>query len=257
LGGSFSEGFSINDLGQVTGESTTGTAGRAFLYSNGQMRDLGTLGGSTGEGLSINDLGQITGDSDITTGGSHAFLYSDGQMRDLGTLGGSFSEGDGINDLGQVTGQSFPTASGHAHAFLYSNGQMRDLGTLGGLYSVGSSINDLGQVTGYFGTGFADHAFLYSDGQMRDLNNLIDPALGVTLGYATGINDKGQIVANDILSGHAYLLTPVPVAVPEPGTLTLFGGSLLAVGYRARKRLRSRRQRLATPPFVRPVRIGD
>src|SRR5689334_4315033 len=51
LGGSFSEGFSINDLGQVTGESTTRTAGRAFLYSNGQMRDLGTLGGSFSEGF--------------------------------------------------------------------------------------------------------------------------------------------------------------------------------------------------------------
>ena len=31
---------------------------------------------------------------------------------------------------------------------------------------------------------------------MIDLNDVIDPALGLTLTSATGINDRGQIVAN-------------------------------------------------------------
>ena len=38
-------------------------------------------------------------------------------------------------------------------------------------------------------------AFFYSDGQMTDLNNSIDPALGIMLTGANGINDNGQIVA--------------------------------------------------------------
>ena len=47
LGGSGSVGFGINNQGQVTGYSFTATgAEHAFLFSNGQMTDLGTLGGA-------------------------------------------------------------------------------------------------------------------------------------------------------------------------------------------------------------------
>lgn len=100
-----------------------------------------------------------------------------------------------MNDRGQVTGTSW---SYHGlHAFLYSNGQMMDLGTLGGHESIGYAINDHRQVVGlsYITTGL-EHALLDNNGQMLDLNNLIDPALGVPLHDATGINDEGQIVAN-------------------------------------------------------------
>lgn len=91
-------------------------------------------------------------------------------MTDLGTLGSPFSAGFSINNAGQVTGDLI-TAGGADHAFLYSNGQMVNLGTLGGSDS---------------------HGFVYSDGQVLDLNELIDPALGVTLSDSEGINDKGQ-----------------------------------------------------------------
>jgi hypothetical protein len=52
---------------------------------------------------------------------------------------------------------------------------------------------------------------------------VIDPALGVTLNNAYGINDQGQIVANS--SNRAFLLTPVP----EPGTLAFLGAALLVL----------------------------
>ena len=46
-------------------------------------------------------------------------------------------------------------------------------------------------MTGNSGTADGSgHAFLYSNGQMLDLNNLIDPLLGITLGYANAINDN-------------------------------------------------------------------
>jgi len=45
LGGDFSRGSGINNAGQVTGQSSTSTGfTHAFLYSNGQMMDLGTPG---------------------------------------------------------------------------------------------------------------------------------------------------------------------------------------------------------------------
>jgi hypothetical protein len=49
---------------------------------------------------------------------------------------------------------------------------------------------------------------------MTDLNTLIDPASGWTVLRATGINDKGQIIANgknSLAQQHALLLTPQPL----------------------------------------------
>jgi probable HAF family extracellular repeat protein len=150
-------------------------------------------------------------------------------MTDIGTLpGGDSSFGNRINDAGQVVGEAL-TSELVTHAVLYRDGLIIDLGALpNSSYATANAINNAGQVVGYSDTlnGF-QRAFLYSKGQMRDLNDLIDPALGITLAQANAINDSGQIVANWFGSPdvrpNSYLLTPVP----EPSPLALFGVALL------------------------------
>ena len=77
LGGTFSFGQSINNLGQVTGDANTAARQRhAFLYSNGQMIDLNNvidpgLGVTLINGMGINDQGQIVANS-----GTRAFLLT-------------------------------------------------------------------------------------------------------------------------------------------------------------------------------------
>src|SRR5438309_1197975 len=78
-----------------------------LLYSNGQMRDLGTLGGDRTYGSGLNNAEQVTGYSGTSGNGpDHAFLYRSGQMIDLATLGGRDSGGLSINEAGQVVGYS-------------------------------------------------------------------------------------------------------------------------------------------------------
>lgn len=71
LGGTFSQGAGINNLGEIAGISTvaTDTLNHLFLYSGGTMHDLGTpFGGSVGSAI-INDRGEIAGNSNA------GFLY--------------------------------------------------------------------------------------------------------------------------------------------------------------------------------------
>jgi probable HAF family extracellular repeat protein len=226
LGGPWSYGNAINAAGQITGYAATTAQGNqhAFRYSNGSMTDLGTLAaGGESQGFAINAAGQVTGVSYLQK--ESAFLYSNGVMTDLGGSNLGASRGYGINNAGQVTGEVF-TNQGR-RAFLYSNGTMSALGTLGGSLSSGFAINSAGQVTGSSNTtgDAAEHAFLFSNGTMTDLNALNGVAgSGVTLIQGKGINDAGQLVANDTDANRAYLVT-LDTTVWEGGSIGSFAST--------------------------------
>jgi probable HAF family extracellular repeat protein len=105
----------INDSGEVVGYGLYRPADEedyqdhAFLYEEGQMRDLGTLGGTNSWAWGVNDTGQVVGDAETSTGESHAFLYSGGQMQDLNDLipaesGWELHNARAINARGQIVG---------------------------------------------------------------------------------------------------------------------------------------------------------
>lgn len=239
-------GWGINNAGQVVGEYRDAFGDlRAFLYSDGDLKDLGTLGGLSAVANEINDAGQITGASE--TGGfpSHAkgFLYSDGVMRDIGDLGGPFpsSIGHAINDAGEITGVSRSERA--LDAFLYSDGRMHRLelsrDACDQFPSFGYDINNSSQITGFAyrltALGCRGTAFLYEDGAMLLIGALL-PEFS-TIGY--GINDSGQVVLQAIGTGEAggYLYTEgrmekigdvIPWAINDSGWVvgqTGLGGS--------------------------------
>ena len=107
--------------------------GKAFLYSGGSMKGLGTLPGQPySEAMGIDDSGRIVGWSYSSRANvqGRAFLYEDGEMEDLGTLPGDlYSMARAIDEHGRVVGQS-RNAGGQNRAFLWEEGKMTDLNAL-------------------------------------------------------------------------------------------------------------------------------
>ena len=190
LGGNYSVGRSINESGQIAGESgDVGPMGLrtrlAFRFTeDAGMISLGTLsGGTKSAGYGINDSGQVVGESDT---------------------------GHVVN-IRHFKGRWFGEVGEEPHAFLWTEGVgMRDLGSLGGCDVLGTeamAISNNGVVVG--DCHGQRHAFRWTEAEgMIDLNTLLPPNSGWVLWGADDVNDKGQITGLGLHNGvvHAYRL---------------------------------------------------
>jgi probable HAF family extracellular repeat protein len=208
LGGGFTRGTAVNDAGQVTGYSDSGSEIHAFFWDDTdtpKMTDLGTLGGTDSRGNALSNAGHVTGKyTDIF---DHAFLWDGSTMDDFAPLEvDTYSVGKAVNDTGLVTGDfGAPSLS---HAFLSDGIALVDLGTLEGTgRSSGASINASGQVTGFSSAGSSFHAFLAADGAPPTMTDL--GTLGGAFSEGIAINDAGQVTGDSYPTGsgnlHAFL----------------------------------------------------
>jgi probable HAF family extracellular repeat protein len=207
LGGSLSAANSINNRGQVAGESNTVSGEmHAFLWEHGHMTDLGTPG-ETSSAHGINDKGEIAGAAFGKNVRGGAVLWKNGGRQSLGDLGpsGSGSTAIAINDNGEVSGVSSGLSSnrsGVVHAVIWQHGVIQDIGTLGGLHSTAKALNNRRQVVGWAEIrDQSTDAFLWQDGVMHDLGTLpggvAKPGSG---SQAAAVNGHGQVVGSSLNS---------------------------------------------------------
>lgn len=141
--------YGVNDLGQAVGAVFDGSSftQSMFIFSQGQLTNLGTAGSDWASADQINNRGVILGHRSVTNSWfsyDESFVYENGKFTNLsGLLGSQSFEARAINDFGQVVGVDYA----NNHSYLYSDGQMIDL-TKYGIYAV-SDINESGQIVGH------------------------------------------------------------------------------------------------------------
>ena len=263
LGGAVSGANSINNLGWVTGTSTTtdGTT-RAALWLFGWKLDLGTLGGpNSGVIWPVkNDIGAISGIAQTAELDPHGedwscsaflpdtghvcrgFVWERGEMRPLPTFGGTHGFATGTNNRRETVGWAENTVRDPSctspqifqfRAALWGPGrdQIRALPPFGDdSTSAATAINDSGQVVGIsgacgaaVGSVSAAHALLWEDGVPTDLGNLG----AIYWNTPMAINRHGDVVGfanNPALAIPATLFRPLAFLwTEESGGMTSLG----------------------------------
>ena len=181
LGGSVGVGNGINNIGWISGVSTTADgATHAALWSPGAVTDLGTLGGadSAVEWPVKNNHGLVVGISESAT---------------VDPNGEKFS-----------CDPDFIATHGHTCLpFLWANGAISQLPLLGGNNGFATGINNSGAAVGWAETAWHDpscvlpqvlqfEAVLWGPGANQ--KRILPPYPGDSTSAATAINDAGEVV---------------------------------------------------------------
>ena len=156
------------------GNDTPTTQPREAIANRPPQYDIvkfsASLGGTTNRGTAINNRGWVAGFSSLPQNLTrHAVLYRDGSLLDLGALGGPGTNSSvvwpGINNTGMVVGIT----------------EIADLDPLNEEWSCTAFLPSV--------TGHKCRGFFWENGVMTAL-----PTLGGNQGFATEVNDRGQIV---------------------------------------------------------------
>ncbi len=157
--------WSINNNNQIVGWSDSRQGTHAFLWDQGEMKDLdptGTFSGAYG----INNNGIVTGWSDPGPFDKAACLWNNGTKTYLD----SYGTGHAINDNDQII------IGAMSDTLVWQNGDVHDIGI-----GYPNDINNVGQVVG--GNYGGDVGFFYNNGPITNLGP----------GIAWRINNSGQI----------------------------------------------------------------
>jgi probable HAF family extracellular repeat protein len=219
-----------------------------FLWRDGHMSALPTFGGYNGQASAINNRGETVGfaengalDSTCPAGTTNnrisiPALWARG-IADALPLVGNDPDGFafGVNDRGQAVGYSGNCTTA-THAVMWKDNTayvLRDLGGSGSNF--GFVINNRGQIAGEIGS--ADGTTFYAgvwlggaDGPVTNIGTLPED-FGA---FATGLNERGQVVGNSIDSNfnwaHGFIwqdgvMTDLNTLIPADSNLFIISAS--------------------------------
>jgi uncharacterized membrane protein len=206
LAGDQTVAHGVSPMGVVVGEWVPQGKGRSeavyWIQHAPQSLDLCCGGMIKG----ANRAGIMVGDAYDEQGRYHAFEWSPVHGRRMLGPTDRYSSAVAINEAGHALLQV------GREGYLEAGGELRRLELSGRFYNSIRSMNDCDVVVGGYGPD-SDHyrAFVWSAaGGFRDLDSLVAADSGWTLGSATAVNDRGEIVGVGVFHREesGFLLVP-------------------------------------------------
>lgn len=194
--GNASIAFALNEEGSIAGVAYNAlNKGRAVVWKEGGIRDLGTLGGESSQASGINARGDVCGTAQDADGIKRAFLFKEGSMVSL-QLGKEKSEAYGINASGQVVGYFYENRK--KVGFSWADGELSVFdGFSDYRLSQCYGVNDNGEIAGWlWPQDRGEQGFFWSGSRMTLLGDLGSGPKPKS--KAVALNSKGHLV------GHAY-----------------------------------------------------
>ncbi len=239
-------------------QSSSSPTSSRHVTARYEVTDLGKSIGPFSIAFGINNAGRVGGTATLPNGNTDAFLWGLTNT-DLGTLGGPNSQASGPNgkeDAAVLSETSTPDPLNEDfcgfgdHLICLGalwNGVLTPLPTLGGNNAIAGALNDRGQVIGVAEN--ATHDSACPAPQVLDFEAVVwgpkqgeihalPPLAGDKVGFALGINNRGQIVgssgtcANTIVTAVGLFVGSHAVLWENgsPNPLGTLGGSLGKAG---------------------------
>ncbi len=192
---SMTQGFGINDAGQIVGSEDAANFPGGFLYSSGAFSPINYPFGTTNP-TAINDHGQIVGyylgtTPTYTNYGNHGFIYQNGTFQIFDAFGSTKGTNlTGINSQGVMVG-TYTDPQGRITSFISDQKKTRPFNVPNSSQTQVVGINDFGHISGSYidASGEQSYAFLYAN---HKFITLAFPGARQTFG--AGLNDSDEVV---------------------------------------------------------------
>jgi hypothetical protein len=141
----------LNNAGELVGQNQVTIHGKlrgaAFVWTNGQLKELRPPGSVNVRSVAINDAGDVAGSWFDSSLNLHGFVHSHGKFTSFDSPGASSGMiVTGFNNKGRVVGTYVSSTNAMVRGFVYNGETVTGFGTFGRVQSnqVGIVVNDLG-----------------------------------------------------------------------------------------------------------------